>query len=904
MSRKKSRTPDAQAAQARSTASPDVNTADAGAVITPDVGDVGDVTADAAVGAAVNPAADGADDAAAGAAADAGASADAAATAADEPFAIDDVATLLVQLEVADTAELERVRSALMRLARETDDLDAAFALGGAATQIAAAAAGEDQASRSASLARANRLLEDAMVRLDAQAAAGSAAAPAGAPAALAERSPADAAGGLLVGAEQIDDADLMAAMAEDPAWADVVEELAAEELVAQAVARRDSGNWSADEQAAAPAPAAPATGAGVPSIQLPDDIDMDLLRDFIAESRDWIDGAEAALLALEHDPDDEESINTVFRAFHTIKGTAGFMGLSGISNFAHHAESLLSRVRDREIAFEGGCADLSLRATDMLATMLKSVEDALNGDPLKVPEEHDALMWALIALEQGDVAGAQAALSGGGAAAGNVAAAGDTVVAASAASVGPPPEMHDAAGPAAVQHRNDPPAITAAPSAASEAAGDPRAGDVPVERRQGDRRQGDRRQGDRRQDAAAADRSVRVRTDRLDRLIDMVGELVIAQSMISQDPSLQRGRDQALSAKVTHAGKLVRDLQDLTMSMRMVPLKPTVQKLARLVRDLAHKAGKQVEFVTEGEDTEIDRNMVDIVGDPLVHMVRNAIDHGLETPAERLAAGKSATGTLRLRAYHAGANVCVDLEDDGRGLNRAKILAKARDRGLVSNDKHLSDSEVFELIFAPGFSTADQVTDLSGRGVGMDVVKRNVESLRGRIDIASEAGLGSNFSIRLPLTLAITDGMLVRVGRERYIVPTTAIHMSFRPERAALSTINGRGEVVLLRDELMPIVRVHRLFDVDGAVADPADGILMIVGDQEKRTALLVDELLGQHQLVVKSLGGNLGAIPGISGAAILGDGRVGLILDVVGLVAAARTRGTDGGDPVRSAA
>ncbi len=318
----------------------------------------------------------------------------------------------------------------------------------------------------------------------------------------------------------------------------------------------------------------------------------------------------------------------------------------------------------------------------------------------------------------------------------------------------------------------------------------------------------------------------------------------------------------------------------------------------------MAQKAGKQVELVTEGDDTEIDRNMVDIVGDPLVHMVRNAIDHGLETPAERIAAGKSATGTLRLRAYHAGANVCVDLEDNGRGLNRPKILARARERGLVAADKHVSDSEAFDLIFAPGFSTADTVTDLSGRGVGMDVVKRNVESLRGRIEIASEAGLGSTFSIRLPLTLAITDGMLVRVGRERYIVPTTAIHMSFRPERSTLSTVNGRGEVVLLRDELMPIIRVHRLFDIDGAVADPAEGILMIVGDQEKRTALLVDELLGQHQLVVKSLGGNLGVVPGISGAAILGDGRVGLILDVVGLVAVARARGGDGGDPVRSAA
>jgi len=308
------------------------------------------------------------------------------------------------------------------------------------------------------------------------------------------------------------------------------------------------------------------------------------------------------------------------------------------------------------------------------------------------------------------------------------------------------------------------------------------------------------------------------------------------------------------------------------------------------------------VELVTEGEDTEIDRNMVDVMGDPLVHMVRNALDHGLETPGERIAAGKPPTGRLRLSAHHAGSTVVVDLQDDGRGLNRARILARARAKGLVAADRHLADAELFDLVFAPGFSTADQVSDISGRGVGMDVVRRNVESLRGRVDIASGEGTGTTFSVRLPLTLAITDGMLVRIGAERYIVPMAAIQLSFRPEPAALSTVNGRGEVVLLRDELLPVVRVHRLLGVADAVTDVGDGILVVVGDQDRRTALIVDELLGQHQLVVKSLGGALDGVPGISGAAILGDGRVGLILDVAGLVALARARGD--GEPARSAA
>ena len=435
----------------------------------------------------------------------------------------------------------------------------------------------------------------------------------------------------------------------------------------------------------------------------------------------------------------------------------------------------------------------------------------------------------------------------------------------------------------------NDAVAESREPSAESHPAGDRRQGS---DRRQSsDRRQGgDRRQSDRRADGG--DSSVRVRTDRLDRLIDRVGELVIAQSMIAQDPAVVQGAQGGLTSKVTHAGKLVRDLQDLAMSMRMVPLKSSFQKLARLVRDLSHATGKQVELITEGEDTEIDRNMVDVIGDPLVHMVRNAMDHGIEPPADRLAAGKPATGRLRLSAYHAGGSVVVDLQDDGRGLDRAKILAKARAKGIVTSDKYLSDSEVFDLVFAPGFSTADQITDISGRGVGMDVVKRNVESLRGRVEIASEQGRGTTFSVRLPLTLAITDGMLVRVGAERYIVPTAAIHMSFRPERGMVSTVSGRGEVVLLREELMPVMRVHRMLEIDGAVTDPAEGILMIVGDGDRRAAVLVDELLGQHQLVVKSLGGALGVVPGISGAAILGDGRVGLILDVAGLVSLARTR------------
>ncbi|HZF67214.1 MAG TPA: chemotaxis protein CheA, partial [Gemmatirosa sp.] len=398
------------------------------------------------------------------------------------------------------------------------------------------------------------------------------------------------------------------------------------------------------------------------------------------------------------------------------------------------------------------------------------------------------------------------------------------------------------------------------------------------------------------------------------DRLVDLVGELVIAQSMLVGDATLQavtaegdRGHradapDAAadgaadarhdLARKLGHAGKIVRELQDLSMSLRMVPLRATMQKLARLVRDVGARLGKDVELVTEGEDTELDRHLVDVIGDPLVHMVRNALDHGVETPDERERAGKPRQGRVRIAAYHAGGSVVVELQDDGRGLSRERIVRKAVEQGLVESDRGMSDADVFALIFAPGFSTAERITDVSGRGVGMDVVKRNIDAVRGRVEITSVPGQGTTFTVRLPLTLAVTDGMLVRVGTERYVVPLTNIHMSFRPEPSMLQTVAGQGEVVTLRGEVMPVLRLHRLLAVPGATTDPTRALLMIVGDgRQRRTALLVDELLGQQQVVAKSLGDGVGQVPGVAGGAILGDGRVGLILDVAELVALAQS-------------
>ncbi|MCD9184941.1 MAG: chemotaxis protein CheA [Pyrinomonadaceae bacterium] len=600
----------------------------------------------------------------------------------------------------------------------------------------------------------------------------------------------------------------------------------------------------------------------------LASDMDAGLVSEFVMESREMLEAGESALLALETDPNDIENVNTVFRAFHTIKGTAAYLGLKRLTELAHHAESLLSRIRDREINCTGGYANLALRSLDVLKEMLDAVEGAKVETAMSLPAGYGNLLAILKDPEANGVDGKT-----------------DFQPAVSANSETVKVQKEEVAE-AVEEGKADERTEAYEPSKAAEFSKE-----IAVLREEDAENLLNQEKSQTKKAAASgSDSSVRVRTDRLDRLIDMVGELVIAQSMLAQDATVVQGIHHELSRKISHAGKIVRELQDLSMGMRMIPLKNTFQKMARLVRDVAKKCGKQVEFVTEGEDTEIDRNMVDFISDPLVHMVRNAVDHGIERPGIRQEKGKSAMGTVRLSAYHAGGDVVVELTDDGAGLDAEKLVAKAIAKNLIESDKGMSESEIFKLIFAPGFSTAEILTDVSGRGVGMDVVRRNIEAMRGRIEINSEKGKGSVFTIRLPLTLAITDGMLIRVGAEKYIVPTVNIQMSFQPNQKMLSSVNGRGELVSLRGELMPIFRVHELFDVQNAIEDPTKGLLMIVADGRRRCALLVDELLGQQQVVTKTLGQGIGKINGVSGGAILGDGCVGLILDTAEIVALAR--------------
>ncbi len=586
------------------------------------------------------------------------------------------------------------------------------------------------------------------------------------------------------------------------------------------------------------PAVEKPAPGAESTDY-LPEDADLDLIGAFITESGDLITNAEEALLTLESDPEDIEAVSTVFRAFHNIKGTSAFFELALMTELAHHAESLLSRVRDGEIRYAGGYPDLALRSVDMLKELFRLLQDALNGSPFLKPQGYDELTGLLAAPEAAGIS--------------------DVSEPAAPRPVSPPPSSAEAETSVAEPAAASPDALTRRPKLQT--------GKQVVES------------------------SIRVPIDRLDRFIDMVGELVVSHSMVAQDQLVAGGTHHELQKKVAHTTKIVRELQNMSMSMRMIPLKTTFRKMARLVRDLSRKVGKDVSFITEGEDTEIDRNMVDIINDPLVHMVRNALDHGIELPEVREKMGKPRYGTLHLSAFHSAGNVVVEVRDDGKGLDREAILAKARERGLIENGGGMSDREVYNLIFEPGFSTAEIVSDVSGRGVGMDVVRRNIEAIRGQVEIQATPGRGAVFKMSLPLTLAIIDGMVVGVGPEKYVIPTISIIRSVQPNPGDISTVLHKGEMLKLQGKLIPLFRIAELFDVREAQSELPKAITVVVENDGHQAGLVVDELIGSQQIVIKTLGESLGNITGISGSAIMPDGRVGLILDVGGLVRLANT-------------
>lgn len=556
---------------------------------------------------------------------------------------------------------------------------------------------------------------------------------------------------------------------------------------------------------------------------------DIPLIQDFITESREHIESAETALLELENNPENSEVLNQIFRSFHTIKGMAGFLNLTDINVLAHAAENLLDLARKSQLSLTGANSDAVFASIDMLKGMLTNLEKAIeNGTGVSRPTGLDVLQNHLHACATGQ--------------------------------------------------------IQAEPSVKQDLLPDDKT-DETLDVILDSLPQDSDVQRQNTSASAATVEKIKVSTIKLDDLINMTGELAIAQLMIAEEVKSAVHTDSNLFRKVALQNKIVRELQELSMSMRMVPIQGAFQKMSRLVRDLSRKAGKNILFSTSGEDTELDRNIVDKITDPLVHMMRNSIDHGIELPDERRQKGKPPQGQVRLSAYHQAGNIVIEIQDDGRGLRRDKLIKKAVEKGLISEHQELSDDDAFRLIFHAGLSTAEKVSDISGRGVGMDVVRKNIESLGGKIDIRSIPDEGTTFVIRLPLTLAIIDGQIVTVGSQRYIIPINSIVGSVRPSDDQISTVQLKGEVAMIRGELIPLVRMSRLFMVNGAVENPTDALLVVVEEGGRKCALLVDDLIGQQQVVIKNLSG-LGKIKGVSGGAIMGDGRISLILDIPGMI------------------
>ena len=554
----------------------------------------------------------------------------------------------------------------------------------------------------------------------------------------------------------------------------------------------------------------------------------------------------------LEQDPENQDCVNAIFRPFHSIKGVAGFLNLETICDFAHSLENLLDRVRNKELSVNSRLIDIILDGADALKALIIELKENMEGNPGD-PLEIDlvALKKRIESVESDDS---------------------DTVEVKKLGEIliedGAITEENLEQGLEAAQQLTPPKKI-----------GETLISEGKVTPKQVS-------QALRKQTKQAADTAViRVNITKLDDLIDMVGELVITQAMIRQNSFILSNSDRRLSRDVSRLTSITSELQKTSTRLRMVPIKQTFQRMSRLVRDLSRDAGKKVGVVTEGEDTEIDKNMVEEIYNPLVHMVRNAVDHGIDSSEERLKAGKPEKGIIQLKAFHRGGNVVIEISDDGKGLDRDGILKKAVKKKLVDDSHELSDQDIYKLIFLPGFSTAAAITDISGRGVGMDVVKQAVEKLRGKAEIDSTMNKGSTFAFSFPLTMAIIDGMIVRVGGEKYIIPLTSIRQLLRPVEESYNIIIGKGETINVMGNLLPLIRVYKIFGIEAEHENPWEAIVVVVEGENSSKCLLVDEILGEEEVVIKNLGESLKNRKGISGGAILGDGNVGLILDPEGL-------------------
>ncbi len=586
-----------------------------------------------------------------------------------------------------------------------------------------------------------------------------------------------------------------------------------------------------------------------------------ELLEEFVNEAIEHLDEIENALLKVEHNPEDEDSIHSLFRSFHTIKGVSGFLELIPINKLSHDVESLLDLARNHKLVLDSDIISVLLQSRDRLLQLVQQVQIGLQSN--KQPD-------ALIAVSDLITAVRQLAVSAPG-----------TETANTADPTPDPVEAKPTEFPQAPEPTNTKPSAAPKVDRPSEAArqgpSTPPPAAAPLQQTAPDNKPL----------AEIKDTSIRVNIDKLDTLVDSVGELVILESqLLNSLEGIDRSDNSQLQKQLNQLRRIVRSLQNDALAIRMVPVRQTFRKMERLARELSRKLGKNVDFILTGEDTELDRTMVEVIGDPLVHMIRNAVDHGLEDPETRVRNGKSETGTINLSAFHQGGYVVLELRDDGRGLNAERIHSKAIEKGLVQPNQKFTNEEIFHFIFRPGFSTAEKLTDVSGRGVGLDVVRKNIEGLRGKVEIKSEDGQGTVFSIKLPLTLAIIEGLVVKVAGDTYILPATSIRVALKPEKAQLKRIHGRGETLSMRGEIIPLFYLSHIFDSKSSVRNANDGIVVVIDAFNRTYGLVVDELISKQEVVIKSLGPVTKNLPGLLGGAILGDGSIALIVDPVNIV------------------
>ena len=574
---------------------------------------------------------------------------------------------------------------------------------------------------------------------------------------------------------------------------------------------------------------------------------DLELLNEFCNEGRDLLSQVEQGVLILEEQPDHRETLNQVFRAFHTFKGGAGFLALDPIKNLAHILESLLDAARQDTLEIDRHVINLILAGGDTLRQFVDAIELSIRGGNSSTPivvATNDLIAKVETTLAQGSPKTEEISVED---------------------------EIKQPSTKQAINAITGPKEKELAIPPATNTRPEPRQEDTQVTKPTSPSKIKNER----------LSTFVKIETEKLDALIDLVGELVIAKSMVVEHPLIAGNQSDDLPRHLRQLTRICTDLQRNAMSLRMVPIRTTFQKMNRLVRDLGSSQDKEISLLLKGEETELDRNIVEALAEPMIHMLRNSIDHGIERPEERITRGKPPQGKIEVEACHQGGGILIKVADDGRGIDPDKVLDKAIAQGLVESDYNGSINDILSLIFQPGFSTAETITDVSGRGVGMDVVRGSISRLRGRIDVESVVGVGTTFRIYLPLTLAIIDGMIVGVGEQRFIIPTLAIHESFKPTPTMLSTVKGRGQLVNLRGTLIPLMELAVKLGLHKTQKDPIEGIVLVIDSAGQQRGILVDRLISKQEVVIKAIGETFQTQSLYSGAAIMGDGQVALILD-----------------------